>query len=89
MSGGCLRGADVGALELGDAEFGRAPVIVEVLGLDGDQDMDVEGPEGGRTRRTYEGMSVSSRSVKGVGEKIVGFDSAAVAIMTESAPGPY
>ena len=43
-------------------------------------------PGHARTRRRYEGMSVCSTSVKGDEEKQDGFDSAAVAIMTECAP---
>lgn len=38
------------------------------------------------TSRTYEGVKVLMRSESGEGEKHVGFDSAAVAIMQEWAP---
>jgi len=39
------------------------------------------------TSRKYDGMSVVSTSMRGVEEKHVGFDSAAVAIITDDAPG--
>ena len=38
------------------------------------------------TRRIYAGTKVVSRSFRGFGEKQVGLDSAAVAIITECAP---
>ena len=38
------------------------------------------------TSRRYDGMSVDSTSMSGVDEKQDGFDSAAVAIITEDAP---
>lgn len=41
---------------------------------------------GGLTSRRYDGMSVDSTSMSGVDEKQDGFDSAAVAIITEDAP---
>lgn len=39
-----------------------------------------------RTRRRYAGVKVDSTSVSGSGEKQLGLDSAALAIITECAP---